>query len=216
MFGKRQFDYKLASADGADGAPIEESVAAVGELIKAGKVLHWGLSNETPYGLCKFAEAAKKLGVPPPVSIQNDYSLLDREFDGGNAEACHPKNLNIGLIAYGCLAGGGLSGKYLNGAKPAGGRHTLFPGFQPRYVGERATAATADYAALAAKKGLSPATLALAWAASRPFMSSVIVGATTLEQLDETIDACLTKLDEETLREVDELFLKHGNAVLTD
>lgn len=216
VFGKRQFDYKLASADGADGAPIEESVAAVGELIKAGKVLHWGLSNETPYGLCKFAEAAKKLGVPPPVSIQNDYSLLDREFDGGNAEACHPKNLNIGLIAYGCLAGGGLSGKYLNGAKPAGGRHTLFPGFQPRYVGERATAATADYAALAAKKGLSPATLALAWAASRPFMSSVIVGATTLEQLDETIDACLTKLDEETLREVDELFLKHGNAVLTD
>lgn len=216
VFGKRQYDYALASADGADGASIEESVAAIGELIKAGKVRYWGVSNETPFGLCKFAEAAKKLGVDPPVSIQNDYSLLDREFDGGNAEACHPKNLNIGLIAYGCLAGGGLSGKYLNGAKPEGARHTLFPGFQPRYVGERATAATADYAALAAKKGITPTTLALAWAASRRFMSSVIIGATNLKQLDECIDACLTKLDDETLQEIEALFLKHGNAVLMD
>jgi aryl-alcohol dehydrogenase-like predicted oxidoreductase len=216
VFGKRQYDYASASAEGSDGASIEESVQAIGELIKSGKIRHWGLSNETPFGLCKFAEAAKKLGVPPPVSVQNDYSLLDREFDGGNAEACHPKNLNIGLIAYGCLAGGGLSGKYLGGAKPAGARHTLFPGFQPRYVCDRALAATADYAALAEKKGLTPTALALAWAASRPFMSSVIIGATTLKQLDECIDACLVKLDEETLKAVDELFLKHGNAVLTD
>lgn len=216
VFGKRQYIYSAASADGADGAPIEESVAAIGELIKAGKVRFWGLSNETPFGLCAFAAAAKKLGVPAPVSVQNDYSLLDREFDGGNAEACHPKNLNIGLIAYGCLAGGGLAGKYLNGAKPAGSRHTLYPNFQPRYVCDRATAATADYAALAKRLGMTPATLALAWAASRPFMASVIIGATTLEQLDECIDACLTPLSDEAKREVDELFLKHGNAVLTD
>jgi aryl-alcohol dehydrogenase-like predicted oxidoreductase len=216
VFGKRQFDYTLASADGAGGTPIEESVAAVGELLKSGKILHWGLSNETPYGLCKFAEAARKLGVAPPCSVQNDYSLIDREFDGGNAECCHPKNLNIGLIAYGCLAGGGLSGKYLGGALPAGGRHTLWPAFQPRYVLGRAHEATKDYAALAAKKGISCTTLALAWAASRPFMASVIIGATTLAQLEETIDACLTQLDEDTLKEVDALFLKHGNASLTD
>jgi aryl-alcohol dehydrogenase-like predicted oxidoreductase len=216
VFGKRQFDYKAAEAEGADGVPIEESVAAVGELIAQGKVKHWGVSNETPFGLCKFVEAARKLGVPPPVSIQNDYSLLDREFDGGNAEVCHPKNGNIGLIAYGCLAGGTLSGKYNNGGKPSGARHTLFPGFQPRYVSERALAATADYAAVAAKVGISPAKLALAWAASRPFMASVIIGATTAEQLDETIDGCLIKLSDETLAEIDVLYLKHGSSVLTD
>jgi len=216
VFGKRQFDYAAASADGADGTPIDESVAAVGELLKSGKVRHWGLSNETPYGLCKYAEAARRLGVAPPVSVQNDYSLVDREFDGGNAECCHPKNLNIGLIAYGCLAGGGLSGKYLGGALPAGGRHTLWPAFQPRYVVGRAAEATEDYAALAARKGVSCTTLALAWAASRPFMASVIIGATTLAQLEETIDACLTTLDAETLAEIDALFLKHGNASLGD
>lgn len=216
VFGKRQFNYALASAEGAGGAPVEESVAAVGELLKSGKIRHWGLSNETPFGLCKFSEAARKLGVAPPVSVQNDYSLLDREFDGGNAECCHPKNLNIGLIAYGCLAGGGLSGKYLGGALPAGGRHTLWPAFQPRYVLGRAAEATKDYAALAEKKGISCTTLALAWAASRPFMASVIIGATNLAQLEETVDACLTRLDEETLAEVDALFLQHGNASLTD
>lgn len=216
VFGKRQFNYSLASAEGADGADVEESVAAVGALLESGKIRHWGLSNETPFGLCKFAETARKLGVAPPVSVQNDYSLIDREFDGGNAECCHPKNLNIGLIAYGCLAGGGLSGKYLDGARPAGGRHTLWPAFQPRYVEGRAAEATKDYAALAKKAGVSCTTLALAWAASRPFMASVIIGATTLAQLEETVDACLTKLDKGTLEEVDALFLKHGNAALTD
>jgi aryl-alcohol dehydrogenase-like predicted oxidoreductase len=214
VFGKRQFDYKAAKAEGADGVPVEESVAAIGELIEQGKVRHWGVSNETPYGMCKFVEAAKKLGVPPPCSVQNDYSLIDREFDSGNAEVCFREN--VGLIAYGCLAGGTLSGKYLNGAKPERSRHTLFPGFQPRYISERAQAATADYAALAARKGLSPAKLALAWAASRPFMSSVIIGATTLEQLDETIEGCLTKLDDETLEEIERLYVKHGSSVLTD
>jgi aryl-alcohol dehydrogenase-like predicted oxidoreductase len=103
------------------------------------------------------------------------------------------------------------AGKYLGGAAPAGSRHTLFPNFQPRYHAPRTMAAAARYAALAASKGLRPATLALAWAASRWYMGSVIVGATNLTQLTECLDAVGVALDEATLAAIDEIHLEHRN-----
>lgn len=111
---------------------FEEQVQAVGELIKAGVVKHWGLSNETTFGVCQFGEVCERLGVPPPVSIQNDFSLVNRMFESDLAEACAPSHYNVGLLAYGPLAGGTLSGKYLGGKMPEGGRHSSFPNFQPR------------------------------------------------------------------------------------
>ncbi|KAF8062963.1 tas [Scenedesmus sp. PABB004] len=215
IFGSRQFSPDKAWT----GHPsIDEQVGAIGELIKAGKVKHWGLSNETAFGVCSFCDAARRLGVPAPVSIQNDFSPFLRTFEGDLAEACAPGNHNIGLLAYGVLAGGTLSGKYLpgSGADTSRARHAAFPWFQPRYINARTTAAAADLRDLAASKGLSPAVLAQAWAASRWYMGAVIIGATTLEQVKENIDACCTALDGDTLQAMDALFLKHGNTTLAD
>eukprot|EP00775_Hariotina_reticulata_P014612 gene14612-14744_t len=159
--------------------------------------------NETTFGVCQFAEAAKRLGVAPPVSIQNDFSPFLRTFEGDLAEACALSNYNIG-------------GKYLNGFDTSKSRHTKFPGFQPRYHHLRSQAAARDLVALASSKGMTAAQLAQAWAASRWYMGAVIIGATSLAQAKENIDACLTKLDEDTEKQMDELFLKHGNVTLQD
>ena len=143
--------------------------------------------------------AAKRCGVAPPVSIQNDFSLLDRRFESELAEACSDANHNIGLLAYGALCGGTLSGKgYTDGS-----RHKLFPGFQARYHCEASRAAAARYADIARAEGISPATLALAWAFSRSFMASVIIGATKLPQLIENIKAADVVLSKETVAKID-------------
>uniref|UniRef100_A0A383W131 NADP-dependent oxidoreductase domain-containing protein n=1 Tax=Tetradesmus obliquus TaxID=3088 RepID=A0A383W131_TETOB len=212
LFGGRQYHPDRER----DAPSIEEQVAAMGELIQAGKVKYWGLSNETTFGVCQFCETAKRLGVPLPVSIQNDFSPMLRVFEGDLAEACAPSNYNIGLLAYGVLAGGALSGKYLNGFDTSRSRHTLFPGFQPRYHAKRTSDAARELVEIAKAKDMSAATLCQAWAASRWYMGSVIIGATTLEQVQENIAACLTKLDEETVAAMDALFLKYGNTTLAD
>ncbi|KAL4860207.1 Protein tas [Chlorella vulgaris] len=211
VFGKNQY-----RADAHyDPVPFEEQVAAVGELIKEGKVRHWGLSNETTYGVCRLCEVAARLGVPPPISIQNDFSLLDRRFEGELAEACAPHHYNLGLLPYGPLAGGTLTNKYFGDGKPGpNARH--FPDFQARYHCDRSMAAAAEYCSLAKSKGLSLAQLALAWCKSRWFVASVIIGATSLEQLKENIAAFELNLDEETLAAVDALHLKHRNPNVTD
>lgn len=218
LFGGRQYlpEREALYADAV--VSFEEQVQAVGDLIKAGKVKHWGVSNETTFGVCQLCETAKRLGVPLPVSIQNDFSPFLRSFESELAEACAPSNYNIGLLSYGVLAGGTLSGKYLagSGADTARARHTRFPGFQARYHAKRTMAAAKDLAELAAAKGVTPAVLAQAWAASRWYMSSVIIGATSVAQAKENIDACLTKLDDDTLAKMDELFLRHGNTTLQD
>mmetsp|Transcript_22255 Transcript_22255/g.38204 ORF Transcript_22255/g.38204 Transcript_22255/m.38204 type:complete len:361 (+) Transcript_22255:103-1185(+) len=192
---------------------FDESVRAMGELIKAGKVRHWGLSNETTYGVCMMCDAAKRLGVPLPVSIQNDHSLVYRPFESELAEACAPSHFNIGLLAYGPLAGGSLSGKYLNGASNPKARHTLFPTFQPRYHAARTMAACAKYAELAKEKGMSPTELALRWMKSPRcwYVTSSIIGATTLEQLKENILAFDGELDGDTLDKIDEVHRQHRN-----
>ncbi|KAF6257801.1 aldo/keto reductase [Scenedesmus sp. NREL 46B-D3] len=212
IFGGRQYHPDRER----DAPSIEEQVAAMGELIKAGKIKHWGLSNETTFGVCQFCETAKRLGVPLPVSIQNDFSPVLRVFEGELAEACAPSNYNIGLLAYGVLAGGALSGKYLNGCDTSRSRHTLFPGFQARYHAKRTSDAARELVQLAQAKGLTAATLCQAWAASRWYMGAVIIGATSLQQLQENIAACLTKLDDDTVAAMDALYLKYGNTTLDD
>lgn len=143
--------------------------------------------------------ACRRCGVAPPVSIQNDFSLLDRRFESELAEACSDVNHNIGLLAYGALCGGTLSCKgYTDGS-----RHKLYPGFQGRYHCEASRAAAARYADIARAEGLSPATLALAWAFGRSFMASVIIGATRHEQLVENIKAADVVLSKETLAKID-------------
>jgi aryl-alcohol dehydrogenase-like predicted oxidoreductase len=170
--------------------------------VKAGKVRHIGVSNETPWGVAQFLRAAEKLGLPRIVSIQNPYSLLNRTYEVGLSEYAHRDN--IGLLAYSPLAFGWLSGKYEGGARPAGARITLFERFQ-RYSKPQAVQATTRYVELAKRHGLSPAQFALAFVNSRPFVTSNLIGATSLDQLKENIATAEVKLSPGVLAEIDAL-----------
>ena len=139
-----------------DAVPIKETVAALGELIAAGKIRHYGLSNETTFGVCEFVRAADELGVPRPVSIQNSFCLLHRTFETELAEACAPSHYDIGLLPWTPLAGGALSGKYLHGKKPAEGRLVKFPAFMQRYLSAPCVEATEAYEAIAKEAGGVP------------------------------------------------------------
>lgn len=188
--------------DDAYTVPIEETLAVLADFVKAGKVRHIGVSNETPWGIAQFLRAAEKLGLPRIVSIQNPYSLLNRTFEAGLSEFSHREG--VGLLAYSPLAFGWLSGKYEGGARPAGARITLFERFQ-RYSKPQAVEATSRYVALARRHGLSPAQLALAFVNSRPFVTSNLIGATSLEQLKENIASADVRLSPEVLAEIDAL-----------
>ncbi|TJZ70060.1 NADP(H)-dependent aldo-keto reductase [Chitiniphilus eburneus] len=191
-----------------DSVPIEETLAVLQDFVQQGKVRHIGVSNETPWGLSRFLKAADSVGLPRIVSIQNPYSLLNRTFEIGLAEFSHREQ--VGLLAYSPLAFGVLSGKYLNGARPAGSRLALYDRFV-RYSGATAEAATREYVQLAQSLGLSPATLALSYVNSRPFVTSNLIGATTLAQLQENIDSIDVTLGEEALRQLDAIHGRHPN-----
>jgi len=192
-----------------DSVPVAETVAALGELIAAGKIRHYGLSNETTYGVCEFVRAADALGVPRPVSIQNSFCLLHRSFETELAEACAPSHYNIGLLPWTPLAGGALTGKYLGGGG-AEGRLVKYPSFMQRYLNSQSAEATAKYAVVADKAGISLATLSLAWCRTRWYVASTIIGATSMAQLKENIDAFDVErvtLDQQTLAAVDAIHL---------
>lgn len=186
--------------EGEETIAIEETLSALAELIKAGKIRHVGVSNETPWGVARFLHASQKLGLPKIVSIQNPYSLLNRTFEIGLSEFSHRDN--VGLLAYSPLAFGVLTGKYQKGARPAGSRLALFERFT-RYNKPEATQAVNDYISIAHKHKLSPAHLALAFVNSKPFITSTLIGATTLEQLKENISSVEVKLNEEVHAEID-------------
>jgi aryl-alcohol dehydrogenase-like predicted oxidoreductase len=155
-------------------------------------VRYVGVSNETSWGVAQFcAAAAAEAGLPKIVSIQNSYSLLNRgAFETDLAEVCSPSNTNVGLLAYSPLAGGSLSGKYIGTTEaPPNSRFTLFAGYMERYNRSLAREAVAAYADVAAAHGVSPATLALQFVRDRAFVTSSIIGATSLAQLKENIDA---------------------------
>ena len=164
--------------------PIEETLGALNELVTEGKVRHVGLSNETPWGTMEYLRLSRENNWPRVVSIQNPYNLLNRSFEAGLAEFAHREG--TGLLAYSPLAFGMLTGKYLGGKWPEKARLTLYERFS-RYTGDRAADATRAYAELAHQHGLSPAQMALAWVNSREFVTSNIVGATSMDQLKENI-----------------------------
>lgn len=167
-----------------DFTPLQETLEVLAEQVKAGKIRHVGLSNETPWGTMKFLQLADQLGLPRAASIQNPYNLLNRSFEVGLAEVAIRER--CGLLAYSPLAFGMLSGKYENGARPANARISLFSRFA-RYTNPQAQAACSRYVALAREHGLDPAQMALAFVTAQPFVTSNIIGATTLEQLESNL-----------------------------
>jgi len=175
---------------------IHETLSILSEFVKAGKIRHIGLSNETAWGVGQFLRAAEKYDLERVVTIQNPYNLLNRLFEINLAEFSHREQ--VGLLAYSPLAFGVLSGKYLNGARPADGRLTLFDRFQ-RYSNVPVNIATEAYVALARKYQLDPAQMALAYVNSRPFVTSNIIGATTLEQLRSNLDSLSVQLSPEII-----------------
>jgi aryl-alcohol dehydrogenase-like predicted oxidoreductase len=207
-FGK--LGYKHDSDD--EPVPIEESLAALADLVKAGKVRHIGVSNETPWGVAQFLRLAETRGRrsdwPRIVSIQNPYNLLNRSFEIGLAEFAHRED--VGLLAYSPLGFGVLTGKYLDGARPDAARLTLFTRFR-RYTGEPGQQATRAYVELARRHGLMPAQMALAYVNTRPFLTSTIIGATTLEQLRDNIASIDLTLSDEVLAGIEAIHAANSN-----
>jgi len=168
--------------------PILETLEALAAQVKAGKVRHIGLSNETPWGVMQFLHYAEQAGLPRVVSVQNPYSLLNRSYEVGLAEVSWREQ--AGLLAYSPLGFGVLSGKYLDGVRPAGARITLYPEYT-RYSSPAALVATEKYVTLSREHDLDPAQMALAYVNTRPFLTSTIIGATTMDQLRKNIDSVI-------------------------
>ncbi len=191
-----------------DEVPVEETLAALDELVKAGKLRHVGLSNETPWGVARFLRAAETGHGPRMVSIQNAYHLLNRTFEIGLAEFAERDH--VGLLAYSPLAQGYLTGKYLDGARPTGARTTLFERGQ-RYEKPGVDAAIRAYLALAREVGVDPAQLAIAFVTSRPFVTSNIIGATTMSQLRSNLDSIDVRITPGIEARIDEIHQLHCN-----
>jgi len=204
MFGATSYDI----AEEHDTVPIAEQLQALADMVKAGKIRHIGLSNETPWGVSEFVKCAEKMGLPKIITVQNAYHLMNRGFETGLAEVCH--HTKVGLLAYSPLAFGHLTGKYL--ADPnASGRITLFPGFGQRYAKPNVPAASKEYVRIAQEAGLTPATMALAFARTRWFTGSVIVGATNLHQLKENLDSADVVLSAEVLEKIEAVHKVYPN-----
>ncbi len=191
---------------------IQEQLEALDAVVRAGKVRYVGVSNETPWGVTEFVRLAREAGLPRIASTQNAYSLLNRTFEMGLSEV--HRHLDVPLLAYSPLAFGHLTGKYLDGAQPQGARLTRFPPFGQRYAKVNVPGAVAAYVELARSRGLSPATLALAFVRQRWFTASTIIGATSLEQLRENIDSAQVSLDSEILSRIEEIHNRYPNPAL--
>ncbi|QOR37389.1 NADP(H)-dependent aldo-keto reductase [Billgrantia diversa] len=203
-FGKLGYEHD----EEEDAVALEETLTALKELVEAGKVRAVGLSNETPWGVMKSLQLAERLDLPRVASIQNPYNLLNRTFEVGLAEIAHREN--VGLLAYSPLAFGVLSGKYLDGARPENARLTLFERFQ-RYTSPLAEQATRAYVDIAREHDLDPAQMALAFINSRSFLTSNIIGATTMEQLEDNLASESLKLEQSVLDAIDEVHRRIPN-----
>jgi len=188
--------------------PIIETLQLLNDLIKDGKIRHFGLSNETPWGVMRYIQLADCMHMERVVSIQNPYSLLNRTFEIGLAEIAHRED--VGLLAYSPLGFGVLSGKYLDGAHPKDARLSKWPDYD-RYSNEQALSATRDYVKLARDHGLDPAKMALAFVNSRPFLTSNIIGATNMEQLKANIDSVNLNLSPDIIDGIEAIHVRHPN-----
>lgn len=197
FFGKRDYFPYLDEQWEENFQAILETLEA---FVQEGKIRHIGLSNETPWASMKYISLSEQKGLPRMKTIQNPYSLLNRTFEVGNAEVAHREQL--GLLAYSPLAFGVLSGKYRNGQLPDNSRLKLFPRMA-RYDSDQSREATEAYAAIAAEHKLTLTQLSLAFVTDRPFVTSNIIGATTMAQLKENIDTAAITLSAEILAEID-------------
>ena len=205
-FGNLDFEYD--SGDN-DWTSIEETLENLQELVKEGKIRYIGLSNETPWGVMKFLEFSKNKNLPRIMSIQNVYSLVNRIFDIANSEASIRED--CGLLAYSPLAGGRLSGKYIVNKSPKNARYTLWPKRFSRHHTERGERAIESYVELAKECNLPPATFANAFVNERPFVTSNIIGATSMVQLKQNIDSINHTLSEEILEKIQKIHLSDPN-----
>jgi len=206
IFGNNVFDPRKERAC----VPIGETLAALADLVKAGKIGAFGVSNESNWGVSEFIKQAGLQGLPRIATIQNLYNLTARHYETSLLdETCYREQ--VSLLAYSPLAFGQLSAKYLDNPK-APGRLTRFPAnWSPRYLRPAVLEAVAAYARLAREHGLTPAQLALAWCYSRWFVASTIIGATNLAQLKENIDAYAIRLSPELVAAVDAIHARITN-----
>lgn len=191
-----------AVPDAPNLIPIEETLPALAEQVKRGKVRTVGICNESPWGVMRYLALSEQQGLPRIVSVQNSYSLLDRLFEQGLAEIATREQ--VGLIGYSPLASGLLTGKYLDAKAIEGSRSSVFAGFDARF-GEGTMNATAAYAALARQCGIEPGALALAFARQRPFVTSVLMAASKASQLDCNLKSLDVTLSKDILRAIDDI-----------
>lgn len=202
--------YEPHKQDTADVlANLQDMLETLGELVAQGKIRHIGVSNETSWGVMQYLAIAEAHGYPRIASIQNEYSLLRRQFDLDLAEVSHHED--VGLLAYSPLAAGLLTGKYFDGATPKGSRKDYQKGFWR--LTEHSERAAKEYHALAAQHGLDPIQMAIAFCRSRPFMTSTIIGATSIDQLDQVLAARDLTLAPEVLAGIDAIHRRHPRPI---
>ena len=204
-FGKLGYEHK----DENEWNDFEDILNSFDEIIKSGKIKYIGLSNETAWGLTKFLEISKTKNLPRVMSVQNPYNLLNRTYEIGLAEASVREK--SGLLAYSPLASGIMSGKYRNGAMPNGSRMKLFSDRFPRYKTKNATNAVEEYYKISKKHNLNLAQMSLKFCELQPFMTSVIIGATTMEQLKTNIESVNVNLNDDVIKEINEVQKKYTN-----
>jgi len=191
-----------------DAHPVHDILTTLGKLVDDGRVRFIGLSNETPWGVMTFLKLAEQHGLPRPVSIQNAFNLVNRSFEIGLSEIFYREQ--VSLLAYSPLGQGYLTGKYENGALPPHSRKTLFDRLGRYEKGNGPRAVTA-YVTLAKKHGLDPAQMAIAYAVSRPFVTSCIIGATSMAQLKTDIEGASLTLSDDVLEDIDKIHLDYPN-----
>jgi aryl-alcohol dehydrogenase-like predicted oxidoreductase len=206
IFGQQGF--KPPENTEIENAKIPETLETLENLRKDGKIRAYGVSNETPWGVMQYISSAEKNGWGKIASIQNPYNLLNRTFESGLAEISYRES--VGLLAYSPLAFGILTGKYIDGKKPANARLTLYSRFQ-RYQSKNAVKATKEYVNVAKEHALEPSQMALAFARKRPFVASLLLGATTVNQLEINLASVDIKLSEEVLKEIEKIHTRIPN-----
>mgnify|MGYP001422232743 FL=1 len=198
-FGKLGYEHK----EDNKWNNFEDILISLNEIIKSGKINYVGLSNETAWGLSKFLEISKLKNLPRVVSVQNPYNLLNRTYEVGLAETSIREN--SGLLAYSPLASGILSGKYRNGSLPEGSRMKLFGDRFPRYKTKNSINAVEEYYKIAKMHNLNLAQMSLKFCELQPFMTSIIIGATTMEQLKTDIESVNVNLSDEVIKQINEV-----------
>ena len=203
FFGRR--DYLFNNKEG-NWNSFESILEALEKYIKSGKIRHIGMSNETPYGLSRYLEISKNKGAPRMMSVQNPYNLVNRTYEIGMSEISIREK--CGLLVYYPLAAGGLSGKYRDGKMPKNSRMSLFKGWE-RHLNPLAMKAYDEYFKLAKDLNLTMVQLAQSFVNSRPFVTSNIIGATTMDQLKENVESINIEFTDEMMERVNEI---HNNS----